>query len=160
MAYRVGRRGIADERKGLAAAAAEVLLPACAARAWLLHPAGAAKSVEGRRVLPDVGKRPLAHRPELEARNALRRMARQHPAGGRDVERATAPAADARFGITRIVIRHDGIDDDVSVIALAQHLHDRKCALDLEARWHEHRAILQSPAIVLDMRDLHPARAQ
>src|SRR5215510_3376729 len=107
MADRVGRRGIAEEGKGLTAAAAEILLPPHAARAWLLHPAGAAKGVEGRRVLPDVGQRSLAHRPEFEARNALRRVARQHLAGWRDVERATAPAADARLGITGVIVRYD-----------------------------------------------------
>src|SRR5262249_9381278 len=99
----IGRRGIADERKGLTTAAAEILLPPRAARARLLHPAGAAKRIEGRRVLPDLGKRSLAHRPEFEARNALRRVARQHLAGRRDVERAAAPATDARLGITRKV---------------------------------------------------------
>src|SRR5262245_14409350 len=97
MADRIGRRGIAQEGKGLTTAAAEILLPPRAARAWLLHPAGAAKSIESRRVLPDIGKRSLAHRPEFEARNALRRVAGQHLAGWRDIERATAPAADARL---------------------------------------------------------------
>src|ERR687887_455192 len=103
MADRICRRGIAEEGKGLTAAAAEILLPPRAARAWLLHPARAAKRVEGRRVLPDVGERSLAHRPEFEAGNALGRVARQHLAGRRDVERAPAPAADAGLGITCIV---------------------------------------------------------
>src|SRR5437899_2199476 len=145
MTDRIGRCGIAHERKGLTAAAAEILLPPRAAHAWLLHPAGAAKGVEGWRVLPDVGERSLAHRPEFEARNALRGMTRQHLAGGRDVERATAPAADARLGITCKIVRHDGVDDDAPVIALAQLFDGRKRAFDLRTRRHEQRAVPQSP---------------
>src|SRR5262245_29911880 len=40
VAYRVGRPRVAGEREGLAPAAAEILLPARAARARLLHPGG------------------------------------------------------------------------------------------------------------------------
>src|SRR5262249_10340890 len=70
MADRIGCRGIAQEGEGLTTAAAEILLPPRAARAWLLHPARAAKRIEGRRLLPDIGERSLAHRPEFEAGNA------------------------------------------------------------------------------------------
>src|SRR5207244_240467 len=126
------------------AAAAKILLPPRAARARLLHPAGPPKGIEGRRVLPDVGERALAHRPEFEARNALGGVARQHPAGGRDIERATAPAADAGLWITRVIVRHDRVDDDASVVALAQLLDRRNRALDLSALWHQHGPVLQS----------------
>src|SRR5262245_35593318 len=119
VADRIGRRGVAQERKGLATAAAKILLAPRAACARLLHPAGATKGVEGRRVLPDVGERMLAHRPEFETRNALGGVAREHPAGRRDIERAAAPAADTRLGIARIVVRHDRVDDNASVVALA-----------------------------------------
>ena len=48
---RVGCAGVAGERKGLAAAAAEILKAPWAARARLLHPIGAAKRIERRRGL-------------------------------------------------------------------------------------------------------------
>src|ERR1700690_1897948 len=83
MADRVGGGGIAGERKGLAAAAAEVDVAAGAALARFFHPGRAAEGIEGRRILPDVGERMLAHRPEFEAGDRLGGMARQHFAGRR-----------------------------------------------------------------------------
>ena len=122
MAHRVGGARIAGEREGLAAAAAEVLKTSRAARARLLHPIGAAEGAERRRVFPDVGQRTLAHRPELEARKAFRRMAGQHLADGRHVERAPAPAADARLWKPRMIIRHHRVDDDATLVARAQRI--------------------------------------
>src|SRR5262249_60948027 len=91
LADRVGSRGVAGEREGLAAAAAEILLAAWAARARLLHPGGAAEGIEGRRVRPDVGERVLAYVPEFEPGNRFRSVAGQHLAGGGDVWRTPAP---------------------------------------------------------------------
>ena|SRR5215469_1726875 len=54
VAHRIGCAGIAGERKGLAATAAEVELPTRAACARLLHPCRAAEGVESRRVCPDM----------------------------------------------------------------------------------------------------------
>src|SRR5690242_5882743 len=56
-AGRIGVAGIAGQRKGLAAAAAEIDLAELAAFARLGHPAGAAIAVEGLGVLPDPGDR-------------------------------------------------------------------------------------------------------
>src|ERR1051325_10008462 len=120
MAHRVGRCGVAGEREGLAAAAAEILLTARAACARLLPPAGAAEGVERRRVGPDVGERMVLHVPEFQTRNRLRRMTWQHLAGRRDVERAPAPDADTWFWKTRVVIGHHGVDDDLAVMARSQ----------------------------------------
>src|SRR5690348_8580129 len=53
----IGIGCIARERKGLAAAAAEIDLAEFAAFARLLHPGGAAIAVEGVGVLPDPGDR-------------------------------------------------------------------------------------------------------
>src|SRR3954471_22309661 len=95
-AGRIGVGGIARQRKGLAAAAAEIDLAEFATLARLLHPAGAAIAVEGVGILPDPGDRMVgAHRFEVEPGDALSRMARQHLAGGRDVEELPAPAAHA-----------------------------------------------------------------
>src|SRR5690349_1162258 len=54
-AGRIGIGCVARQRKGLAAAAAEIDLAELAGFARLLHPAGAAIAVEGFRVLPDPG---------------------------------------------------------------------------------------------------------
>src|ERR1043166_8263317 len=54
-AGRVGIAGVAGQRKGLAAAAAEIDLLEFAALARLGHPAGAAIAVEGLGILPDPG---------------------------------------------------------------------------------------------------------
>src|SRR5262249_60772442 len=99
VADRTGGRGIAGEQEGLAAAAAEILVPPRATAARLAHPVGAAEGAEGRGVAPDIGERVVAHRPELEPGDGFRRMARQHAAGRRDVERAPAPAADTGLGV-------------------------------------------------------------
>src|SRR6476660_8556927 len=56
-AGRIGVGGVAGQRKGLAAAAAEIDLAEFAGLARLLHPAGAAIAVEGVGVLPDPGDR-------------------------------------------------------------------------------------------------------
>src|SRR6202035_1349143 len=65
MADRIGGGGVAGERKGLAAAAAEIDVAAGAALARFFHPRCAAESVERRRILPDVGQRMISHRPEF-----------------------------------------------------------------------------------------------
>src|ERR1700738_2275281 len=57
----------AGQRKGLAAAAAEIDFPEFAALAGLRHPAGTAIAVEGFGILPDPGDRMIgAYRQELE----------------------------------------------------------------------------------------------
>src|SRR5690349_3786058 len=91
--HRVGRACIAGERKSLTAAAAEIFLLFRTRATGLLHPLGAAKRHERRRIVPDVGQRVFAHIPEFEPWNALGRMTRQHLAGGCDIQRAAAPAA-------------------------------------------------------------------
>src|SRR5262245_33931672 len=114
---RIGCGGIAGKREGLTAAAAEIDLATRATGAWLLHPGGTAKSVESRRVRPNIGKRSLAHVPEFEAGNRLGGMTGQHLARRRDIERAPAPAADARLRIAGVVVGHDRVDDDAAVVA-------------------------------------------
>src|SRR5438552_2252456 len=54
-AGRIGVAGVAGQREGLAAAAAEIDFLELAAAARLRHPAGAAIAVEGLRVLPYPG---------------------------------------------------------------------------------------------------------
>src|SRR5260370_13919830 len=71
-AGRIGIAGVPGQRKGLAAAAAEIDFPELAALARLRHPSGAAIAVEGFRILPDPGDRMVrAHGLEFESRDAL-----------------------------------------------------------------------------------------
>src|SRR5215470_15427423 len=63
--HRIGRPRVAGDGKGLTAAAAEIDVAPLAARARLRQPVGAAERVEGRRVLPDLGQRMIAHVPEF-----------------------------------------------------------------------------------------------
>src|SRR4029453_11421167 len=75
-AGRVGIAGVAGQRKGLTAAAAEIDLLEFAALARFRHPAGAAIAVEGFGILPDPGDRMIgAHGFEFESGDALCRMA-------------------------------------------------------------------------------------
>src|SRR6185436_14139787 len=95
-AGRIGIAGIAGQRKGLAAAAAEVDFPELAALARLLHPAGAAIAVERLGILPDPGDRMVrTHGFEFELRDAFGGVAGQDLARRRDVEELPAPAAHA-----------------------------------------------------------------
>src|SRR5262249_50068370 len=100
--HRIGCGGVAGEREGLATAATETGPPTRAARARLLHPRGAAERIEGRRVRPDIGERTLAHVPEFKAGNRLGRVAGQHLARRRHVERAPTPPSDARLRIASV----------------------------------------------------------
>ena len=69
---------------------------------------------ERRRVPPDLRQRPVADRPELQAGNGFGGVARQHAAGGGDVQRAACPAAHAGLRPARIVVRDDEVDHQPS----------------------------------------------
>src|SRR5262249_26768803 len=134
--HRIGGASITGEREGLAATAAEVELPTRTAGARLLHPCGAAEGIESRGVGPDVGERMFAYVPELQARERLRGMTGQHFPRRRHVERASAPAADARLWKAGVVVRDDGVDDDAADVTRAQLLHRGRGPLDLLASGH------------------------
>src|SRR5262249_29834522 len=85
-ARRIGRRSVAGDGEGLAAATAEVDLAPLAATARLDHPIRAAELLECLAVQPDLRQRLFAHVVENEARDRLRGMTGQHLAGGRDVD--------------------------------------------------------------------------
>src|SRR4051812_30869541 len=86
-AGRVGIAGVAGQRKGLAAAAAEIDLLELAAPARLGHPPRTAIAVEGLGILPDPGDRMIGpHGQKFEPGDALRGVTRQNLAGGRDIE--------------------------------------------------------------------------
>src|SRR5258708_19645901 len=74
VAHRIGCARLTRERKGLAAAAAEVELTTWAACAWLPHPSCAAEGIESWGIRPDIGERAIAHIPELEPGTRFTRM--------------------------------------------------------------------------------------
>src|SRR5580658_3542059 len=118
MTHRVGRPSVASDCERLTAAAPEVDLTPRAAAARFQHPVGTAKGIKRRRVGPNIGERMVAHRPEFKPRDALGSVAWQHLAHGCDVEGTPSPAADAWLGQPCVVIRHDGVDDDLAVMLL------------------------------------------
>src|SRR5581483_7392466 len=92
----IGVAGVPSERKGLAAAAAEIHFLVLAGAARLRHPASSAIAVEGFRVLPDPGDRVIgAHGFECEPGDGLGGVAGQDLALRRYVEELPAPAAHA-----------------------------------------------------------------
>src|SRR3954451_21688814 len=154
---RIGVGGITGQRKGLAAAAAEIDLAEFATLARLLHPAGAAMAVEGLRVLPDPGDRMVgAHRFEVEPGDALGGVAGQHLAGRRDVEELAAPAAHALLRPQRVIIGHDIVDRQPALQPLARFFDDAVPLVELRHRRHQGVAFLQRPAVILDVGDLEP----
>src|SRR3979409_1189725 len=101
-AGRIGIAGIAGQREGLAAAAAEIDFLELAAPARLRHPAGAAITVEGFGVLPDPGDRMVAaHRFEFESGNGFGGVAGQNPPRGGNVEELAGPSAPSPFWAQR-----------------------------------------------------------
>jgi len=87
-------------------------------------------------------------------------VAGEHLARGCDVERAPAPAAEAGFGVPRVVVGNHGVDNDEPVVSGAQLLHMAYGAFYLLAGWHQARAVLERPAVILDMGDLDAAGAE
>src|SRR5438132_9611942 len=131
-AGRIGVAGVAGQRKGLAAAAAEIDLAEFAALARLRHPAGAAIAVEGFGVLPDPGDGMIcSYRLEFEARDAFRRVAGQDFACRRDVEELPAPAAHALLRPQRVIVGHDIVDGEHALEPNLGLLDDAAGLLDL-----------------------------
>src|SRR5437588_2931281 len=95
----------------------------------------------------------IANIPELETWDRLGGMARQDSSRGRDVERPATPAAHTGFGKTRVIVRQHRIDHNVTVLGLPHLLQLGHGTIDLFARGHQRRAILQGPAVVLHMRN-------
>src|SRR6201988_4113959 len=156
-AGRVGVAGIARQRKGLAAAAAEIDLAEFARLARLRHPAGAAIAVEGFGILPDPGDGMIGtNRFEFETGDALCRVARQNLARWRDVEELPAPAAHALLRPQRVVIRHDIVDGQHALEPRLRLLDDAAGLLDLPHGRHQRGAVFQSPAVILHIGDFQP----
>src|SRR6516225_11179701 len=116
----IGIAGIAGQRKGLAAATAEINLPELAAPTRLRHPARAAIAVEGFRVLPDPGDRMVRpHRFELQPGDGLGGVAGQDLARRRDVEELPAPAAHALLRPQRVIVGDHVVDRKPALQPLA-----------------------------------------
>src|SRR4029077_3467530 len=156
-AGRIGIAGIARERKGLAAAAAEIDFPELAALARLLHPAGAAIAIEGFRILPDPGDRMIgAHRFEFEPGDAFGGVAGQDRAGGRNVEELPAPAAHAFLWPQRVIVGNHVIDRERALQPGLRFLDNAARLLELLEGRHQRGAFLQGPAVILHIGDFEP----
>src|SRR5262245_22171207 len=107
MADRIGGGHIAGEQKRLAAAAAEVDLPAFAAPARLGHPRGSAKSLEHRRIEPDRRERRLADVGKLQSRNLAGALAGEHGTVGSDCQKDPSPAVETGLGELLKIVRKD-----------------------------------------------------
>src|ERR1700745_4270615 len=94
-AARVGARGIAGQRKSLAAAAGPVDLTPVAGTARLGHPIRPAEPFERGRTVPDVGKARFGYGWKIEPGQSLRRVAWQHLARRGHIQETPAPASHA-----------------------------------------------------------------
>src|SRR5580658_5688726 len=101
----------------------------------------------------------LPDRPKFESWDGFGRMTRQHPAGRRYIQRTAPPAANAWLWQPRMIVRYHGVDDDLAVMTPAQFLDRLGGTFDLLGVRHQRGAVLQRPAVVLNVRDLHTARA-
>src|SRR5262245_23295647 len=154
MTNRIGGARIARNQESLTTAAAIVLVTSRTGPAGLLHPGLAAEGVERRRFAPDLAERMFTDVPEFKTGNDFGGMAGKYLAGRRYVERTAAPTADTGLRKTGIIVGHDRVDDNTAVEARAQHLDLAHRLVDLRARRHQRRPVLQRPAIILNVRDL------
>ncbi len=156
VADRVGGRGIAQQSQRLAAAAAEIHLAPLAGAARLLHPARAAKALEGVARVPYLRQPPLPARSKLIARDGIRRVAGQHAAVGGDVDEPAAPAAHAGLGQVGVQIGQHVVDDQLAAQGLAPFRDDGIRAGQRGFVGDQRRAVDQRPAMILHMRHLQP----
>src|SRR6516165_10548181 len=87
--------------------------------------------------------------PELKVRDRLRGVTWQDSARRCDVQGAATPSADTRLWKTRVRIRQHRVDHDGAAVDAPQTPQMGDRLIDLLARGHERRAVLQSPAVVL-----------
>ena len=151
----VGGRSVAREQQGLTAASTEILGAAVASAAGFRHPFFSPKALERRRSTPDGLQRFLPNIFESEAGNNFRGVTGKNFAGWIDEHQSPSPAAHAGFGKARVVIGDDGIDADASGEVLFGGGDGFDSPIQLLACGQERGAILQSPAVVLGVGDLH-----
>jgi len=86
-------------------------------------------------------------------------MARQHLAGRRYV-RDRRPKPPYRVWDSGRNNRDHGVDDDAAMVPAREDFHNAAAPRDLLPRRHERGAVLERPAIVLNMRDFDPFRIE
>ena len=155
-AGRIGVAGVAGEGERLAAAAAPILLAELAALARLGHPAGAAILLKASEFSQIQAIDLLPHAVELEAGDALGGVAGQDLAGGRDVEELAAPAAHALLRPLGVIVRDHVVDDHLALEPVARFLDQPRGGIELLDGGHQRGAVLERPAIILDVGDLEP----
>ena len=159
IAHRVGIVGVTGQQVRLAAATAEVPGSFRTAATGLLHPRLAAKTVEGRRVIPDGADVRLTHIGELQSRQHARRVTGHGRAVGRDGEKYRPQAVHARLGPGLEVVRHHEIDLHPAADALAKAPRGLLRPLELCTAGQEVLAVEPRPAVVLRVGELDVLRA-
>src|SRR5580704_4524184 len=155
------RRGaIPSDQKSLAAATAKVLRPALAASTRLRHPMLSPKTLEGSGLSPYPFERMFAHIVKAHARNHSRSMARKYLSRGVNQHQPPAPSAHACLGVARVIIRNHAINSHAARKPFLRRFHDAQTSLKLLASRNQHIPILQSPSVILGMRDFETIRSQ
>ena len=148
-ARRIRAGGVAGECVRLAAAAAEVLLPARAGAAGAGHPAGATETLEGRGVVPDPGERTVADVGRVQVRQGGGGRAGQRRAVGRDGEGDRSPPSHAGFGDAVEVVGDHPDQLDAAFEPLPAAFDGVPGAGELVAAGQQRGAVEQAPAVVL-----------
>src|SRR5262249_50822570 len=102
----------------------------------------------------------VADVPEPKTRDRLRGVTWQDSARRRDVKGAATPSADTRLWKTRVIVRQHRVDHDTAPVDAPQALQMDNRMIDLLARGHQRRAVLQGPAVVLHVRNFDALRLE
>src|SRR6202140_4795135 len=159
IAHRVGIVGVTGQQVRLAAATAEVPGSFRTAATGLLHPRLAAKTVEGRRVIPDGADVRLTHIGELQSRQHARRVTGQAGTAGRDPDKYLPQAAHAGLGPGLEVVRHHEIDLHPAADALAEAPRGLLRPLELRTAGEQVLAVETRPAVKMRVGELDVLRA-
>ncbi len=135
-------------------------LAAVAAGAGLRHPGGAAEAGEGGRVGPDVGEGGIGDGGERHSGDRRCRVAGQHPAGGIDVDKVSAPAAHAGLRQPGVIIGDDIIDDEAAGMRSPAPPRRRRSPLAVGPARQQRGPVDERPAVVLDVGDLDASGAE
>ena len=82
-------------------------------------------------------------------------MTRQRAARRIDQHQLASPSAHAGFGEAGVVVGNDHVDADLAAQTLLGRCHHGHRAVQLRARGQQCRPVLERPAVVLRVRDLH-----
>ena len=159
-AHRIRAGRVPGDEPGLTSATAEVLVTLRTAPARLLHPLRAAKPVERRRLVPDPGKPVFGHLGKIDAGEPARALAGQGGAVGGDAEKYPPPAVHARLRAIGVVVRDHVEDFHAVAMRRLVPVRDRLRAFQLLAGGKELVPVVERPAVVLRVGELHVIRPE